>query len=102
MNGLNYLAIGSIVQLKKVSKKVMVIGYVPIDLTSKEQIYDYLGCYYPEGLFVSKSFGFSNSDIDKTIYERVIDEETKQIHQKLLWIDEHHRKRDFLSFLLKK
>ncbi len=46
-----YLPIGTVVGLKGASKKLMIIGYLPV--TSENQIFDYTACTYPEGVVIS-------------------------------------------------
>ena len=60
-----FLPIGSVVMLKGATKKMIIVGHLPID-DDETIIGDYIGYIYPEG-FISKSFNiiFSHDDIGK-------------------------------------
>ncbi len=61
-----YLPIGSVVLLKGGKKRVMIIGYAPIDMGKLDKVYDYSGCMYPEGVISSdKTLLFNHDDIEK-------------------------------------
>lgn len=74
-----YLPIGSVVQLKNGSAKLMVttrfalynnrgiIGY-----------FDYAGCLYPGGLSENQSFFFNQENIGKVWFEGYIDESEEE------------------------
>ena len=75
---MNFLAIGSIVLLKNGNKKLMIYGRFQIDVTDGE-IYDYVGCLYPEGnISVEYSFLFNNEDVDEIIFEGYRDVEEEE------------------------
>ena len=80
-----FLPIGSVILLKKGQKKLMIVGYTQIYLKNKSEIYDYMGCVYPEGMINIKNFYFFNhEDIEEVFYVGYQDEEEKEFMQKLI------------------
>ena len=64
----NYLPIGSIVQLKGGTKRIMVCGRVQTNVETGD-IYDYVACLYPEGFIDAKNmYLFNNEDIEQVYY----------------------------------
>lgn len=62
------LPIGTIVTLKKGTKKIMIIGRVQEDSASGIA-YDYAACFYPEGILDPKElFLFNQEDLDKVYF----------------------------------
>lgn len=55
------LPIGSVVLLKGGEKRLMICSRVIIG-GEKSEIYDYAGCYYPEGIIDSTQLFFFNQD----------------------------------------
>ncbi|SFK95157.1 hypothetical protein SAMN05216390_10622 [Lachnospiraceae bacterium KH1T2] len=55
------LPIGSIVRLKEGTKKLMITGRI-ICRAGSDEIFDYVGCTYPEGLTDAKNMLFFNRD----------------------------------------
>ena len=97
---MNFFSLGTIVELKK-GVKVMIIGYYPL-LIEKKKIYDYLGCYYPYGVLdSSKSISFNQIDVKKIIWERKLDEDMKSVFVKLKLFDKN-KKKDLLQNILDK
>lgn len=69
------LPIGSIVILKNGFKKLMIIGRKILQ-GKNEELYDYLGCLYPEGdIGEQYKFIFNHEDIDKLLFKGYEDEE---------------------------
>lgn len=63
-----YLPIGSVVLTKKFAKKAMIIGYKIKTLNGTNEVFDYVGCVYPEGLIDSNKYlAFNQVDIDKIL-----------------------------------
>ena len=63
----NMLTIGTIVKLKLSPRNVMIIGY---SADSDDELYDYIGCAYPLGVFdLNHNLVFNVDDIDKVISE---------------------------------
>lgn len=61
------LPVGSIVLLKGGEKRLMVCGRICCQGGS-DTIYDYSGCYYPEGIMDSDQMFFFNRDDIQMIY----------------------------------
>lgn len=76
-----YLPIGSIVQLKKGKKYLMITGYAVS--SNKTKIYDYTGCFYPEGIVSNTSMLFDHSEIEMVVSTGYINDEFKSFNSKL-------------------
>lgn len=63
----NLLPIGSVVSLIGGEKRLMVCGRI-VCKGGEEQIYDYVGCLYPEGLMDSSEMYFFNRDAIEDYY----------------------------------
>ena len=64
------LPIGSVVLLKESTKRVMIMGVCQRSTDNNETIWDYCGCFYPEGYLGSdKIFLFNNAQIDRIYKE---------------------------------
>ena len=56
-----YLPIGSIVTVKDINKKLMIIGYYSLEYKNSVKLYDYVGCSYPEGMLLkNNTFSFND------------------------------------------
>ena len=89
-----YLPIGSVVLLKGAQKKVMITGYTPIDMETKNKIYEYLGCVFPEGIIKSdENILFDTKDIDKIFFKGFINEEQEKFIPEVKEILESEEKR---------
>ncbi len=79
------LPIGSRVLLKGSQKKVMIIGFfVAMKKEDKKEVYDYLGCLWPEGVIDSdKNIVFNKEDIEEVITKGVEDDEETTFKQRL-------------------
>lgn len=63
----SFMPIGSVVLLKEAQKRLMIVGRLQRGLDNNE-IYDYAGCLWPEGVISSERFYlFNHQDID-TVY----------------------------------
>lgn len=72
---MNYLPIGSIVILNKGIKKFMIYGRRQMAQSSGE-LYDYVGCPYPEGnISAQYTYLFNHSDIQSVVFTGYVDEE---------------------------
>ncbi len=81
---MNFLSIGSIVMLNNGNKKLMIYGRFQIDVADG-QIYDYVGCLYPEGnISPEYTFLFNKEDINKIIFEGYRDTEEDKYIDKFL------------------
>ena len=79
-----YLPLGSVVLLKGASKKIMIVGYLSYSFSQKTEIYDYMGCLYPEGIISSdKNLLFNHDQIDEIYYLGYSDDEEKIFEGKL-------------------
>ena len=78
INGL--LPIGSVVLLKNSTKRVMIIG---VCQKLNDVIYDYAGCFYPEGfLSADKNFLFNKDQLDKLYFIGYQDDEQLAFKEK--------------------
>jgi len=79
------LPIGSIVYLKEGSSKLMILNRGPIlpseDTDSEGIMYDYSGCFYPQGLDPNNVFYFNEENIDKVVFEGFKDEEEERFQE---------------------
>ena len=63
---MTFLPIGSVVLLNEAEKKLMIIGILQ---RNGEEVFDYVGCPYPEGLLDSENlFLFNHKDIAEISY----------------------------------
>lgn len=99
MNSL--IAIGTVVLLKGTEKRIMIIGYYPV--TNHENIeltYEYCGCLFPEGVFDAKqSILFNHSDIEKIIYNGLVDQEQKEFIDKLSQVVLEEKKNNNINMI---
>ena len=65
MNYQKYLPIGSVVLLKDATKKVMITGFCVLPQEGNN-VFDYCGCIYPEGMISSEqNCLFNHNQIEK-------------------------------------
>jgi len=67
----NLLPIGSVVQLKNMKKKIMIIGIMPMKQINEKQtkVYDYMGVPYPEGYIGAKTGAlFDHESIEIVVF----------------------------------
>jgi len=84
MNKEKFLPIGSVVLLKGGSHKLMIIGYCSTHNVNDKKIYDYVGCFFPEGILgLDQSLIFNHSDIKDIYYVGYSDNESKDFNKKL-------------------
>lgn len=77
----SYLPIGSIVNLKGGTKKIMITGFCCF---SDNKMYDYTGCLYPEGyISLKKMLVFNSDQIEKIHYIGPSNDEEKHFKQEL-------------------
>lgn len=89
-----YLPIGSVVLLKDAQKKIMITGYTPIDMETKNKIYEYLGCVFPEGIIKSdENILFDTKDIDKIFFKGFVNEEQENFITEVKEILENEEKK---------
>ncbi|HDR4867968.1 DUF4176 domain-containing protein [Bacillus cereus group sp. MYBK59-1] len=67
---------GSIVLLKGGTKKVVIYGRKQLLMVEEPVMYDYIGCFYPEGYIdPDYTFVFNQDAIEEIIFVGFIDEE---------------------------
>lgn len=65
----NLLPLGSVISLNGVEHRIMILGYARYKENDKSQLYDYVGCYFPEGYTGNKNgVIFNHSDISSLFY----------------------------------
>lgn len=76
-----FLPIGTVVNLKGATKRVMIAGFCP---EVKGKIYDYSGTLFPEGLMgPDKTLLFNHEEIDKIHHKGLVDDEEKAFINRL-------------------
>ncbi len=79
-----YLPIGSVIILKEATKKLMITGFCIAATDNPQEVYDYSGCLYPEGLISSDQVAlFNHEQISKIYAIGYSDEEEKEFKRKL-------------------
>jgi hypothetical protein len=74
-----YLPIGTVVLLTNGTKKVMVTGYLPIDIEADNKMYDYTGCLFPEGVIIdSETLAFNHDQIQEIVFEGLNNDESAE------------------------
>ena len=77
------LPLGTIVVLKNGKRKIMITGRYQIKADTNE-LFDYLGCLYPEGIInADMNFLFNNEDINKIVHKGYSDEEDENFKSEL-------------------
>jgi len=81
MNKEKYLPIGTVCLLKNAKKKIMIVGYM---VESNGKKYDYVGCFFPEGMiFFDKQMMFNHDQIKTIYYLGYTDAEQKNFFEQL-------------------
>jgi len=79
----DYLPIGSVVLLKKGTKRVMIYGRRQLN-TGNNQEYDYLACLYPEGHINDKfTYVFNHEDIAEVLFRGFSDAEEEALLERM-------------------
>lgn len=79
-------SIGTICRLKNGKKYIMITGFFPLakNEESKQTMYDYCGCMYPEGVVSSDlNLVFNHDQIEEVIYPGFVNEEDSLFKNKL-------------------
>lgn len=63
----NLLPVGSVVLLKDGEKRLMICGRIQTK-AGEDTIYDYVACYYPEGIVDPNNMFFFNRDAIDNVY----------------------------------
>ena len=80
----NLLPIGSIVALSKLNKRVMIVGRIQAR-EGDDRIFDYSGCYYPDGIISSRSMLFFDADdVEALFFVGYQDKEELDFRSKIL------------------
>lgn len=75
---------GSIILLKGETKRLMTYGRKQ-KLQGSDQVYDYLGCLYPEGYIdPALSYVFNHDDIETVVFQGFMDEEEARFSTEVL------------------
>lgn len=94
-----YLPLGSVVLLKNGLKKVMIVGFAVINAEEKSEVYDYMGCLYPEGIIQSNSnIVFNHENISKIYAIGMVDDTVNDFLKEL---KEVTSKQDYREKVLK-
>lgn len=89
-----FLPLGTVVLLNNGKKKVMVTGYCCTGTETKDKLFDYAGCMYPEGVINSnQALMFNHDDIDKVYYVGYVDEESTAFNDKLIEVEKTIREK---------
>lgn len=81
---IEYLPLGSVVMVKGVLRKTVIIGRGLLTMPAGETMYfDYGGCVYPEGLQGDAIMYFNHKDITEVIHRGYEDDEEKHIVENL-------------------
>ncbi|MGN0034376.1 MAG: DUF4176 domain-containing protein [Coriobacteriales bacterium] len=80
MESPDYLPLGSIVNVRGNTKKLMVISRaVTIPEQEERHYYDYGGCLYPEGLMGDTVVYFNHDAVQKVYFTGYTDDEDKEV-----------------------
>ncbi|WP_106496032.1 DUF4176 domain-containing protein [Lentibacillus sp. Marseille-P4043] len=79
------LPIGSIVYLKEGTSKLMILNRGPLLQAGENEgervMYDYSGCFYPQGLDPNNVFYFNEKNIDEVVFEGFKDSEEERFQK---------------------
>lgn len=79
-----YLPIGSVVLLNGGTKKLMVTGFCTVTNENPDEMYDYCGCIYPEGVIRSdQNCVFNHDQIKEVFFVGFDNEEETEFKNKL-------------------
>ena len=79
-----FLPIGTVLILKGGMKKVMITGFLYSPADKLNEVYDYCGCVYPEGvLSLDQTILFNHDQISEVFYMGYESEKQKQFHEVL-------------------
>ncbi len=92
---MNYLPLGSVISLKNLDEKILIIGVNQVSLDEKEKIYDYCGCVHPYGFINNNSLLlFNNDQVDKVYHTGYEDEDLKDYYEDLVWLKSNKKEKD--------
>ena len=85
MDTTDFLPIGSVVLLIDGTKKLMITGFCTVPEETPDQIYDYCGCLYPEGVISSDEiYVFDHDQIQEILFIGYEDDEQQVFMEKLV------------------
>lgn len=80
-----FLPLGSVVLMKEAKKKIMITGYAVTSPESGDQIWDYIGCIWPEGMIApDKNLLFNHDKIEKVFAIGFTNDEQKKFNSLLI------------------
>jgi len=81
---IDYLPIGSVVLLEGGTKKLMITGFCTVPEESPEEMYDYCGCVFPEGVLSSdETYVFDHNQIQDVLFIGYENDEQKSFKESL-------------------
>lgn len=79
------LPLGTVVSLRGVEHRVMILGYARFKEGDTSHVYDYIGCNFPEGFIgIDKTVIFDHESIASLYYLGYNNEESSQFIQKVV------------------
>lgn len=79
-----YLPIGTVLMLKNGKKRVMVAGYKGMSPDRPDEIYDYIGVLFPEGIIdINQTLLFNHEQIEQVSHYGLVDLEEQEFINKL-------------------
>lgn len=79
-----YLPIGTVVKLNDADSELMIVGMAAYDEDNLNEVYDYMGCVYPEGVTeVGEVELFNHDQIDKILYMGYVTEASRQVSEEV-------------------
>ena len=85
MDTTDFLPIGSVVLLNEGTKKLMITAFCTVPEDSPEEVYDYCGCLFPEGVISSDEiYVFDHDQIQDILFIGYEDDEQKAFHETLV------------------
>ena len=85
-NNDKYLPVGTVCLLKNATKKIMITGFL-IKNNLDGNMYDYIGCLYPEGVITSnKTLLFNHEQIERVLYKGYVNEDEIDVKKELAQI----------------
>lgn len=79
------LPLGTVISLSGIDHRIMIVGYARYKEGDMSHVYDYVGCYYPEGFVGSdKTIIFDHSMIESLYYIGFNNEDATQFMNKVV------------------
>ncbi len=79
-----FLPIGTVVSLKGANKKLMITGFCMYNKENNNQMYDYCGCLFPEGIINTEKISLFNHEQIERIYYLGLQNDEEIIFKKQL------------------